>query len=202
MRGDEISRRILRGFLVAAERDDEIARRHEALGFEPQKCRGQERDFLFDVRGAAAEEKAVLFGELVGIPLPVAAFRSDHVHVGHEGDGPSAAAVAPVSNDQGCGLAQRQDMDVGGGKSAGLEAFREIFRHQGDIPLADGAFDADDVRKYFTRLGAHRVRRSRRRRAGGNGGAEGRRHSSKTFSHRNPVFFIITPSIFQPYLRE
>ena len=203
MRSDEIPGRCLRRLLVAAERDDEIACRHEALGLEAQKRRSQQRDFLLDVRSTAPVEKAVLFGEMIRIPLPVAAFRSDHVHVGHEGDRPSAAAVAPVSNDQGCGLAQRQDMDVRGGKTAGLEALREIFRHHRHLPLADGAFDSDDVREYLTRLGAHRVRRSGGG-AGGNGGNGAHKVPAlkQIFSCCNSVLFIISPSIFQPYLRE
>src|ERR1700734_2991799 len=131
MCGDEIPCGGLRRLFVAAESNDEIARRHEALRLEPQEGRRQERDFLLDVGSAAAEEKAVLLDELVRIALPVAALRGHHVHVSHEIDGPSAAAAAPVTHDQGCSLAQRQDANVGGGEAAGLEAFGEVLRHQG-----------------------------------------------------------------------
>ena len=172
MGGDQIPCRRLRSFLIAAESDDEIALGHEPLGLEPQEGLGQQGHFLFDIRRPAAVEETVLLGETVGIPLPIAALRGDHVHMRNEGNRFSAAAIAPVAHDQGRGLTQRQDMDVGGGKAAGLEAFREILGHEGHFPLADRAFDAHDVGKDLARLGAHGLRR-RHVGMGGHGGVGG-----------------------------
>ncbi len=72
---------------------------------------------------------------------------------------PPPGAYAAVAHDQRCGLAQRQNVDVGLGKAAGPEAFRQILGHQRHFTLADRAFDADDMGEYLASLRTHRIRR-------------------------------------------
>ena len=120
-----------------------------------QKGGRQQRDFLLHVGGAAAEEVAVLLDQPVRVALPVRALGGDHVHVRDEVDRPAAVAVAAVADHQRGGLAERQHMDVGGGKSAGLEALGQILGDRRNLALAHRAFDAHDVRENLSRLGAH-----------------------------------------------
>jgi hypothetical protein len=118
---DEIARGRHFRLLIAAERNDEIARGHIAARLEREKRGGEERHFLLDVGGAAPEKVTVLLDEPEGITLPVRAVRRYDVHVRDEIDGAASAAVAAVADHQRSRLAQRQNVHVGGRKPAGDE---------------------------------------------------------------------------------
>ena len=152
MLGGQVRRREHAGLFVAAERDDQVARRHEALALQAQERGRESGDALLVVERAAAEEVAVLLDQRERIALPFLRLRGDDVHVGEQQDRFAAATVAAIAHDQRGGLADRQDVDVLLGETRRPEAFGQILRHRRHLAEAFGSAERDDLLKDLARL--------------------------------------------------
>ncbi len=185
----EAPRRQHAGLLVARERDDEIAGRHESLGLQPQERAGERGHAELVVRGAATEEVAVLLDQREGVALPVLATCVDHVHVREQQDRTLArGAVSPVSHHQARGLLARlhlegQHVHVVRGESTLAELIGQVGGHLRHLALASRRADADDgpvdlERLALVRLGVRLAGLLRRR------GREGGGHDDRADERR------------------
>ena len=156
MIGEQLLRGKARGLFVAAEPENEIARRAEAFGAQCEKCRGDMNKARLVIEHAAPEQHAVLFDEHERIALPFFASRRHNIHVREQEDWPPAAAVAAIAHQEACRTASRNDLDVVSRKPSGAETIGEIIRHR-DILFAGRGLERDDALDHFASLGAFAV---------------------------------------------
>ena len=115
-------------FLVRGQGDDQIAIRLPALALVANQVRDPDGRLRFVVDSAAPVEVAVLFGELEGIHGPIRALRLHHVEVREQQQ--RFALAGPVITHHDVHLVRRraQHLNVGSGKTLGLQTLGDGLR--------------------------------------------------------------------------